>query len=335
MNKKLTIDNANVALEKTGNDDLVSGCINESSDDRHIRNFPMTKNSIEPKGNNPNQLSLFQSSPTPLPLNAYLACALTGLEDQARQTIFKISDLIAEICEDNNIDLYQPRKSTDPVEHKDISAIDVYQNDKARVLASDLLVHLCHYPSTGAGAELEFARAALLPILLVSPNDIQISRMVLGIPSLQIEIRYDSFDSLQSQLQNALFDLLPLLEARKLAFSKYKVNLVGNKILEIRQKQNLTRSEVSQASNNLTEGRISEIETKCDLESNPSLVELREIATILKTTVSEVVEPNFARQVLIELKAWTEGREAARDFISADDQKKMLKALLHRMADNL
>lgn len=282
-----------------------------------------------------NQMSLFQASPSPLPLKAYLACALTGLNEKERENIFGISDLIADICKKQRIELFEPRKSTDPVLHANVSPDDVYVNDKSRVLDSDLLIHLCHHPSTGAGEELEFARSALLPIILITPDKVKISRMILGIPSLMMEINYTSFDNLQGQLDNALFDIRPLLEERKIAFANYKINVVGQKIFEIRQSQKLTRGEVAAASHKITEKRISEIESKGDLESNPSLVELREIATILKTTVSEIVEPNFTQQVYIQLKAWTEGREAARNTISEDDHKKLLRALLHRMADNL
>ncbi|ESY21401.1 hypothetical protein X750_15180 [Mesorhizobium sp. LNJC394B00] len=281
------------------------------------------------------QLSLFQSSPSPLPLSAYLASALTGLNEQERENIFSISELISEICSKQDIALFEPRKSTDPVLHSNVLSSDVYTNDKSHVLESDLLIHLCHHPSTGSGEELEFARSALLPIILVAPDKVKVSRMVLGIPSLLMEVNYRSFDDLQSKLENVLFDIRPLLEERKLSFTNYKVNVVGQKILEIRQTQNLTRAEVAKASHKMTERRIAEIESKSDLESNPSLVELREIATILKTTVSEIVEPNFVQQVYIQLKAWTEGREAARTTVSEDDHKKLLRALLHRIADNI
>jgi hypothetical protein len=81
--------------------------------------------------------------------------------------------------------------------------------------------------------------------------------------------------------------------------------------------------------------RLASIEEKNDLESNPSLMELREIATMLKTTVSEIVEPNLVLQIFQQLKHWTEGREAARTFISDADRRRIIRALLIRMADSL
>jgi transcriptional regulator with XRE-family HTH domain len=259
---------------------------------------------------------------------------LSNVTDAERQLLYQLSDIVSEVCKDADIELYQPRHHTDPKLHADVSSTEVYEKDTNRVLNSDILIHLCHHPSTGAGEELELARAALVPIILIYPDHLKVSRMILGIPSLIIEIVYKDIDDLQSELTNALFDFRPLFEERKLAFSNYKVNVIGDKIREIRQKAQLTREEVVKAtSQKFTVDRLRVIEEKTDLESNPSLLELRELATILKTTVSEIVEPNLLQQVFIALKNWTEGREAARTFISAEDQRRIIKAMMHRMAD--
>jgi transcriptional regulator with XRE-family HTH domain len=281
------------------------------------------------------EISVPRASPSPLPLKAYLACALTGLDDVERSNIFAISDLVAEVCAAYGVDLFEPRKHTDPVLHAGVTPFEVYSQDKLHVHEADLLVHLCHHPSTGSGEELEFARAALIPIILVTPTTVKVSRMILGIPSLLLEVNYKDPDDLQTQLGSALLEFRPVIEERKLAFSNYRANVVGQKMIELRQRQGLTRADVANASHKITETRLSEIESSHDLDSNPSLVELREIATILKTTVSELVEPNFAEQVFSQIKAWTEGRQAARGYVSESDQKKMLKALLHRLADNI
>jgi transcriptional regulator with XRE-family HTH domain len=295
------------------------------------QSFPLTGSSPQA---DENQLSLFHPSPSPLPLKAYLACALSNVAETERQLLFKISEIVSEICKDAGIELYEPRQHTDPKLHAEASSTSVYETDTSRVLNSDLLIHLCHQPSTGAGEELEIARAALLPIILIYPDHLKVSRMILGIPSLIIQIAYKEIDDLQADLTSALFDFRPLFEERKLAFSNYKVNVVGDKVREIRQKAQLTREEVvSATSQRITLDRLRMIEENTDLESNPSLLELRELATILKTTVSEIVEPNLLQQVFIALKNWTEGREAARTFISAEDQRKIVKAMMHRMAD--
>jgi transcriptional regulator with XRE-family HTH domain len=280
-------------------------------------------------------LSLLESTPAPLPLDAYLACALTGLTENDRKVIFGISDLVAEVCKENNISLYEPRKRTDPLLHADVTAPDVYAWDKHSVLNSDLLIHLCHHPSTGAGEELEFAQAALLPIILIFPDDLKVSRMVLGIPSLVIQIAYKTVEDLHAQLSEVLFGFRPLLEERKLALAKYDVNVVGEKIRELREKLGLTRNDVARALKHLTEEVIKQLEEKTDRDSNPSLIQLREIATVLKTTVSELVEPDFNQRVLVMLNTWISDRAAARNTISKNDRNKAIKAILRRLADSM
>ena len=88
------------------------------------------------------QLRLFRPSDTPLPLSAYLACALTGVDADQRSLVFQISDSLSQICKKHSIDLYEPRKSTDPVHHPDMEDSEVFRKDRERVLGSDLLVFL-------------------------------------------------------------------------------------------------------------------------------------------------------------------------------------------------
>src|SRR5712691_5126684 len=78
-------------------------------------------------------LALLETTPAPLPLDAYLASALTCLSDNERGVIFGISDLVSKVCKENGIDLYEPRKRTDPLLHADVSASDVYAWDKHSV----------------------------------------------------------------------------------------------------------------------------------------------------------------------------------------------------------
>ena len=280
-------------------------------------------------------LGLLETTPAPLPLNAYLACALTGLNESERNVIFGISDLVSQVCKEHGIDLYEPRKRTDPLLHADVSAPDVYAWDKHSVLQSDLLVHLCHHPSTGAGEELEFAQAALLPIILIHPADLKVSRMVLGIPSLVLTIAYKTVEDLQAELSEVLFNFRPLLEERKLARAQYDKIIVGEKVRELRERLGLTRAEIANASPHLTEEVQKNIEEKSDRQSNPSLAVLREIATMLKTTVAELVEPDFNQRVLVMLNTWVSDRAAARSSISKSDRNKAIRAVLRRLADSL
>jgi hypothetical protein len=45
-----------------------------------------------------------------VPLRAYLASALTGLSEDARKTVFDISDRVSQICLEVNIELYEQKE---------------------------------------------------------------------------------------------------------------------------------------------------------------------------------------------------------------------------------
>ena len=280
----------------------------------------------------------FQPDPAPLPLEAYLASALTGLGAEEQRLIFELSERVSRVCAEHGISLYEPGKVTHPDKHSDVTPAGVFQLDREKVLGSDLLIHLCHFPSTGAGEELSFAYDALLPIILISHSETRISRMITGIPSFNFEIRYLEPDDLEEQLHDCLTSIRPVLEQRKMAYArKYNVNVVGDRIRLRREELGLTREEVASCVPELTVDHLRVIEESVDRHSNPSLIQLREIATILKTTVADLVEPDLNERLLALLGQWvSSGRTAARfQGISVRDRNKILRRLLLRLIDSL
>jgi transcriptional regulator with XRE-family HTH domain len=304
-----------------------------------------------------NQLQLLPYSlPTPhsapLPLSAYLASPLTGLSPDQRQLIFHLSDSVGEICREFGIDLYEPRKKTDPVHHADVADSEVFRVDREKVVGSDLLIFLAHYPSVGAGEELDFAYNALVPIIIISHQDTRVSRMVTGLPALGARITYEEPEEFRDQLRERLAEIRPILEERKLAFANYDVNLVGERIRLRREALGFTREQVASA--RLIEAKkasdddkiaylsvesLAAIEEGTDRISNPSLLQLRQIAATLGTTVADLVEPDLNERLLAVLQDWVSGRQAARDWGSAwpsiKDRNKLLRRVLYRLMDSL
>src|SRR5213595_388521 len=95
---------------------------------RYCSEEPETDSSVSLTGaentgedTNMGQLVLLQPQPAPLRLEAYLACALTGLNYDQRMLMFHLSDIVALVCEEQNIALYEPRRQTDPVYHPDVA----------------------------------------------------------------------------------------------------------------------------------------------------------------------------------------------------------------------
>jgi len=282
------------------------------------------------------QLFLFRPSDTPLHLNAYLACALTGLDDSQRNLVFQLSDSISEICQKHGISLYEPRKHTDPVHNPDVNDVDVFRTDRERVLGSDLLIFLSHYPSTGAGQELDFAYNALLPIIIISKNDKRVSRMVTGIPSFKVHLQYSEPEDLNERFDNCLDAIKPIIEERKMAYSDFNTNIIGQRIRTLREQLGLSRSDIASNVRQVSEDVLKKMEESADNISNPSLIQLRQIAVILKTTVAELIEPDMGSRVVSFLNEWLEGRQAARySTITNEDRKKLMRRVLLRVVDSL
>jgi len=278
-----------------------------------------------------------------LPLNGYLACALSGLNPEQRQLMFQLSDVVSTVCAEHRINLYEPRKKTDPVHHAEVSDAEVFKIDRERVLRSDLLIHLCHYPSTGSGEELDFAYNALVPLILISHSDSRVSRMITGIPAFKLHICYTEPEDLRSQLATSLVKVRPILEERKMAFSDYDANIVGERIRLLREELNLSREDLVRSVPHLTLEALREIEESVDRVSNPSLIQLRQIATVLKTTVANLVEPDLGEQLVTALTEWVSGersgerREAARflRIISNKDRNAIIRRILRRLIELL
>jgi transcriptional regulator with XRE-family HTH domain len=86
----------------------------------------------------------------------------------------------------------------------------------------------------------------------------------------------------------------------------------------------------------LTEAALTQIEEGSDQASNPSLMQLRQIAVILKTTVADLVEPDMGGRVVGFLNEWLDGRQAARySGISQKDSRKIMRRMLLRVIDSL
>jgi len=281
---------------------------------------------------------LIHSRAKRVPLTAYLASALTGLDSIQRALIVHLSDVVNLVCRAVDIDLYEPRKKTDPVNNAEVPDSEVFKTDRDRVVSSDLLIYLCHFPSTGAGEELSFAYDALVPIILIAPGEQSVSRMVTGIPSLKIEIRYHEPEELRAVLEDRLLEIRPLLEQRRLTMDGLSENIVGSKIKELRLDANLSREELA-VRVGLTPVGLAHIEENVDTVSNPSLTKLRMIATALKTTVAELVNPDYHETILSSIQSLMSEKaaSAAARFsgVSDKDKRALMRRFLARLINEL
>lgn len=225
-------------------------------------------------------------------LDAYLASALTGLDDDQRKDLFEISDAVAATCAGNNVRLYEPRKVTDPVHHTTVPDVEVFRTDRHRVINSDLLIYLAHHPSTGAGQELVFAQEAIVPIVVIAHIDTRISRMVTGIPGPLILVRYDSITQLTDRLEQEIVDLQPKLLQRRTALKELEEHRVGTRIRELRELRNMTRRQVAESTripDAFTPEQLQQWEQSSDKVNNLSLTHLQEIASALSVSIKDLM----------------------------------------------
>ncbi|MEY9962005.1 ribosome-binding protein aMBF1 (putative translation factor) [Streptacidiphilus sp. MAP12-16] len=226
-------------------------------------------------------------------LQAYLASALTALGAGERARIFEISDVIAEVCQSCGIALYEPRKITDPVHHPDISDTEVFRLDRQRVVRSDLVIYLADQPSTGAGQELVFATEAMTPIVVVAQSDLNVSRMVTGMPGRTAIVRYSQARDLRTELTQGIVELRPTLEQRRRVLREYTGNGLGSRIRELREARGMTYQEVARAvriPGGITAQQIRLWEQSSDRDNNMSILFLRELAAALGASAADLVE---------------------------------------------
>lgn len=225
------------------------------------------------------------------PINAYLATALTNLATEARRHVFAVSDVAADACSEFGVTLYQPRAATDPVNNPEIPDHEVFRFDRQRVRRSDLLIYLADYPSTGAGLELVFAYEAMIPIVALANTDTTISRMVTGIPGALFVVRYRSLPDLRDSLVNQLEELLPLIIPRRAAIKKHDRMHLGERIRQLRQARGMSHEDLSRVLSMefFSPKQIQEWEGSSDLESNLSIITVREIAAALNADVADLL----------------------------------------------
>ncbi len=228
----------------------------------------------------------------PLPYKAYLASALTGLGQAQRGELDARQTLIKEVCVRRGIDLYIPAEKTDPERHKDVPPDEVFFADIREVLNSDLFILMTDHPSFGAGIELKSALEALLPIILVTPKEVRLSRMVLGIPSQRrYDVRYESHEDLKAKLDHGIGFLMQNVVDRKDKLKRLSISL-GATIRTLRDKNGFSREQVA-AAVGITQELLARIEESPDYLTNPSLLLLTRLAEALDTRVADVVDPEY------------------------------------------
>ncbi|HEX9430676.1 MAG TPA: hypothetical protein VF944_09885 [Candidatus Bathyarchaeia archaeon] len=133
--------------------------------------------------------------------------ALSDLTPKEYETLTTgIYDRVAGICEDLGLTCYRPHKSsTTPT--KGMPHSKVWRVDFERVSGAGLVVAYVGKPALGVGAEIEMARTAGVPVVLLCEGNRQegLSRLILGEPVIKETIIFDLPGEIDAPLRKALY----------------------------------------------------------------------------------------------------------------------------------
>jgi 2'-deoxynucleoside 5'-phosphate N-hydrolase len=133
--------------------------------------------------------------------------ALSALDSEKLAYVTgQIYERVETVCQNMGLKCYLPHKSqTTPT--KGMPHGKVWQIDYQRVVNSGAVVAYIGIPSSGVGAEIEMARTANVPVILLFENKSQeqLSRLILGNPIIKYVINFDRTEEINEQLKNNLF----------------------------------------------------------------------------------------------------------------------------------
>jgi len=230
------------------------------------------------------------------PLHGYVATALTGLTAEAREGMAFLSSKIAEVAKHYGIFVYQPRRATDPLQHKDVDPLVVYQTDRKRVVAADIVFFVLNAPSFGLGQELEISSSYGKPAILVARPEATVSRMVLGsYANVLATIRYETPEALDRELRRVIRENVGELRLYAKLRRSPPVFKIGQRLADLRDAAGFTTVEELAEELHLPARLIHAIESG-ELD-NPGVQTLAALCRQLGTSVGDLLGPEDAGPV--------------------------------------
>src|SRR3989442_14972043 len=139
--------------------------------------------------------------------DVYMSGALSDLTEEEYENLnTQVYDRVAKICFDVGLTCYRPHKST-TTPSKGMPHGKIWKIDYERVSGAGLVVAYIGKPSLGVGSEIEMARTAGVPVVLLCEGDKQerLSRLILGNPAVKDMIVFEHPDEIDDPLRKALY----------------------------------------------------------------------------------------------------------------------------------
>jgi len=220
-----------------------------------------------------------------IPLRAYLASALTDLNEDDRKKVYDICRQLKSLCARHGVALYLPFEHTDPVAHADISAPAVYERDRKQVVTSDLLLVLCAAASYGVGQENEIAADHGVPVAYLVQKGRCVSRMLLGSDTQKVVIEYEDTPDLLAKVTEFLSNDVPSLQKKRAAIGLTQPLQVGQRIHDVRERSDVPRKALADLLG-VDEQKLARIEENSDEETSVTVGQLRDVANYLNLDIA-------------------------------------------------
>ncbi|HID20140.1 MAG TPA: hypothetical protein EYP28_04285 [Methanophagales archaeon] len=159
---------------------------------------------------------------TPSKWDVYMSGALSDLTPQDFERVTKdIYERVEKVCQSMDLTCYCPHKSpTTPT--KGIPHSKVWKTDYQRVVSSGAIVAYIGIPALGVGAEIEMARTADVPVILLCETSKQekLSRLILGNPAIVDIVLFDRSSEFEKPLKKPLSYIFSKRNLDSVAFEK-------------------------------------------------------------------------------------------------------------------
>ena len=154
--------------------------------------------------------------------DVYMSGALSDLTSEKFDWVTKeIYERVEKVCQSMGLTCYCPHKSpTTPT--KGIPHSKVWKTDYERVVSSGAIVAYIGIPALGVGAEIEIARTANVPVILLCETSKQekLSRLILGNPAIVDIVLFENPDEFEEPLKKPLFYVFSKRNLDSIAFEE-------------------------------------------------------------------------------------------------------------------
>jgi len=154
--------------------------------------------------------------------DVYMSGALSSItKEQYEYATKEIYDSVENVCNEIKIKCYCPHKSsTTPT--KGIPHSKVWSIDYEKVVRSKAIIAYIGIPAFGVGMEIEMARTANKPVVLLCEKETQesLSRIVLGNPAVVDIVLFNKPEEFRDPLKQVLVKIFSLQNLEDLALEE-------------------------------------------------------------------------------------------------------------------